>query len=63
MNLSKRLILVATFAAALNAPAFAEDPEPIDFGPTEKLVILSESGAKTFDVEMIFCLCAPTAKF
>ena len=52
MTLSKRLVLAAAFAAALNAPAFAADPEPIDFGPTEKLVILSESGAKTFDVEI-----------
>ena len=43
---------MTAFAASLAVPAFAADPEPIDFGPTEKLVILSESGAKTFDIEV-----------
>ena len=51
-KLSTHIVLAAAFAASLAVPAFAADPEPIDFGSTEKLVILSESGAKTFDIEV-----------
>ena len=51
-TLSKHIALAMAFALSTASPVFAADPEPIDFGPTEKLVVLSESGAKTFDVEI-----------
>ena len=47
-----RTLLSAALIACLVVPVFAADPEPIDFGPTEKLTVLSESGAKTFDIEV-----------
>ena len=48
----KHAALIVTMGFALSAPSFAADPEPINFGPTEKLSILSEAGVKTFDVEV-----------
>ena len=43
-------IMILSLAAA--PAAFAQDPAPLDFGAPEKLVILSETGAKTFQVEV-----------
>ena len=51
-HFTKHLAISAVLALSLSAPVLAADPEPIDFGPTEKLVILSETGANTFDVEV-----------
>ena len=49
---SKSLALTAAFILGTAGPALAADPEPIDFGKPEALVILTESGAKTFNVEI-----------
>jgi uncharacterized membrane protein (UPF0127 family) len=46
------MTLIALFAFAASPATFAQDPAPLDFGPPEKLVILSETGPKVFQVEI-----------
>ncbi len=52
IHFAKTLITSVTLISLLSAPAFAADPAPLDLGPTEKLAILTETGKKTFDVEI-----------
>ena len=48
----KSFFATIAITGVLAMPAFADDPAPLDLGPTEKLAILTETGKKIFDVEI-----------
>ena len=50
IRLNALFVTILSIAAA--PAAFAQDPAPLDFGETEKLVIVSETGPKVFEVEV-----------